>query len=230
MAKTTSCVNLAVGLAKAGKEVLVIDDDPQGSMTASLGYHNPDELPITLATILTKIVEDEPFENTLGILHHQEGIDLIPANIELSGMEVSLVNIMSRELVLKQYIERMREEYDYILIDCMPSLGMLTINALASVDAVIIPVQAAYLPVKGLEQLIRTIGKVRRQLNKQLKIGGILITIQYVFFSLDRSTSKVKNIRQYMLTVLYNAPATINQFYDAEVRHDMYWGKDIPDG
>ena len=265
--KTTSCVNLAVGLAKAGKKVLVIDNDPQGSMTASLGYHNPDELPITLATILTKIVEDELFENTLGILHHQEGIDLIPANIELSGMEVSLVNIMSRELVLKQYIERMREEYDYILIDCMPSLGMLTINALASVDAVIIPVQAAYLPVKGLEQLIRTIGKVRRQLNKQLKIGGIeeLVElmldaicstktyqqingeavptqvvksrllkvgyehIQYVFFSLDRSTSKVKNIRQYMLTVLYNAPATINQFYDAEVRHDMYWGKDIPD-
>lgn len=175
--KTTSCVNLAVGLAKAGKKVLVIDNDPQGSMTASLGYHNPDELPITLATILTKIVEDELFENTLGILHHQEGIDLIPANIELSGMEVSLVNIMSRELVLKQYIERMREEYDYILIDCMPSLGMLTINALASVDAVIIPVQAAYLPVKGLEQLIRTIGKVRRQLNKQLKIGGILITM-----------------------------------------------------
>lgn len=117
--KTTSCVNLAVGLAKAGKKVLVIDNDPQGSMTASLGYHNPDELPITLATILTKIVEDELFENTLGILHHQEGIDLIPANIELSGMEVSLVNIMSRELVLKQYIERMREEYDYILIDCM---------------------------------------------------------------------------------------------------------------
>ena len=142
--KTTSCVNLAVGLAKAGKKVLVIDNDPQGSMTASLGYHNPDELPITLATILTKIVEDELFENTLGILHHQEGIDLIPANIELSGMEVSLVNIMSRELVLKQYIERMREEYDYILIDCMPSLGMLTINALASVDGVIIPVQAAY--------------------------------------------------------------------------------------
>ena len=175
--KTTICVNLAVGLAKAGKKVLVIDNDPQGSMTASLGYHNPDELPITLATILTKIVEDELFENTLGILHHQEGIDLIPANIELSGMEVSLVNIMSRELVLKQYIERMREEYDYILIDCMPSLGMLTINALASVDAVIIPVQAAYLPVKGLEQLIRTIGKVRRQLNKQLKIGGILITM-----------------------------------------------------
>lgn len=196
--KTTSCVNLAVGLAKAGKKVLVIDNDPQGSMTASLGYHNPDELPITLATILTKIVEDELFENTLGILHHQEGIDLIPANIELSGMEVSLVNIMSRELVLKQYIERMREEYDYILIDCMPSLGMLTINALASVDAVIIPVQAAYLPVKGLEQLIRTIGKVRRQLNKQLKIGGILITM------VDNRTNYVRDISDLILDTYGN--------------------------
>lgn len=175
--KTTSCVNLAVGLAKAGKKVLVIDNDPQGSMTASLGYHNPDELPITLATILTKIVEDELFENTLGILHHQEGIDLIPANIELSGMEVSLVNIMSRELVLKQYIERMREEYDYILIDCMPSLGMLTINAVAAADSILIPVEAAYLPVKGLEQLIKTIGKVKRQINPRLEIEGILMTM-----------------------------------------------------
>lgn len=99
--KTTSCVNLAVGLVKAGKKVLVIDNDPQGSMTASLGYQNPDELPVTLATILARIVEDEPFEDTFGILHHEEGIDLLPANIELSGMEVSLVNIMSRERVLE---------------------------------------------------------------------------------------------------------------------------------
>ena len=175
--KTTSCVNLAVGLAKAGKKVLVIDNDPQGSMTASLGYHNPDELPITLATILTKIVEDELFENTLGILHHQEGIDLIPANIELSGMEVSLVNIMSRELVLKQYIERMREEYDYILIDCMPSLGLMTINALVAADSVLIPVQAAYLPVKGLQQLIHTIAMVKKRLNRKLIFEGILLTM-----------------------------------------------------
>lgn len=117
--KTTSCVNLAVGLARVGKKVLVIDNDPQGSMTASLGYQNPDELPVTLATILTKVVEEETFENSLGILPHQEGIDLLPANIELSGMEVSLVNFMSRELVLKQYIEQIRHEYDYILIDCI---------------------------------------------------------------------------------------------------------------
>lgn len=191
--KTTSCVNLAVGLARAGKKVLVIDNDPQGSMTASLGYPNPDELLVTLATILTKIVEEESFENNLGILHHQEDIDLLPANIELSGMEVSLVNFMSRELVLKQYIEQMRHGYDYILIDCSPSLGMLTINALACADEVIIPVQAAYLPVKGLEQLIRTIGKVRRQLNRQLEIGGILITM------VDNRTNYARDISELIL-------------------------------
>ena len=175
--KTTSCVNLAVGLAKAGKKVLVIDNDPQGSMTASLGYHNPDELPITLATILTKIVEDEPFENTLGILHHQEGIDLIPANIELAGMEVSLVNCMNREKMLKQVLEGAKRDYDFILLDCTPSLGMLTVNALAAADTTLIPVQAQYLSAKGLEQLLQTVQKVRRQINPKLKIEGILLTM-----------------------------------------------------
>ena len=175
--KTTSCVNLAVGLAKAGKKVLVIDNDPQGSMTASLGYHNPDELPITLATILTKIVEDELFENTLGILHHQEGIDLIPANIELAGMEVSLVNCMNREKMLKQVLEGAKHEYDFILLDCTPSLGMLTVNALAAADTTLIPVQAQYLSAKGLEQLLQTVQKVRRQINPKLKIEGILLTM-----------------------------------------------------
>ena len=169
--KTTSCVNLAVGLAREGKRVLVVDNDPQGSMTASLGYHNPDELNVTLATILMKIVNEETFDDSLGILRHEEGIDLLPANIELAGMEVSLVNFMSRELVLRQYIDQVKGLYDYVLIDCMPSLGMLTINALACADAVLIPVQAAYLPVKGLEDLIRTIGKVRRQLNRGLFIA-----------------------------------------------------------
>mgnify|MGYP000700752863 CR=1 FL=1 len=176
--KTTSCVNLAVGLAKAGKKVLVIDNDPQGSMTASLGYHNPDELPITLATILTKIVEDELFENTLGILHHQEGIDLIPANIELAGLEVALVNSMNREKMLKQVLDGAKREYDYILLDCTPSLGMLTINALAAADTALIPVQAQYLSAKGLEQLLQTICKVHRQkINPKLKIEGILLTM-----------------------------------------------------
>ena len=175
--KTTTTVNLGIGLARQGKKVLLIDADPQGSLTASLGYVEPDEIGTTLATIMMSIINEKEFEITDGILHHKENVDLLPANIELSALEVTMGNVMSRELIMKEYIEAVRTEYDYILIDCMPSLGMLTINALASVDAVIIPVQAAYLPVKGLEQLIRTIGKVRRQLNKQLKIGGILITM-----------------------------------------------------
>ena len=175
--KTTTTVNLGIGLARQGKKVLLIDADPQGSLTASLGYVEPDEIGTTLATIMMAIINEKEFEITDGILHHKENVDLLPANIELSALEVTMGNVMSRELIMKEYIEAVRTKYDYILIDCMPSLGMLTINALASVDAVIIPVQAAYLPVKGLEQLIRTIGKVRRQLNKQLKIGGILITM-----------------------------------------------------
>ena len=115
-----------------------------------------------------------PYE---GILHHKEGVDLMPANIELSGMEVTLVNTMSRELILKDYLRNVKKDYDYILIDCTPSLGMLTINALAAADSVIIPVQAQYLPLKGLEQLMRTIGKVKRQLNPHLAIDGILLTM-----------------------------------------------------
>lgn len=175
--KTTTTSNLGIGLARQGKRVLLIDADAQGSLTASLGYREPDKLDITLANVMGNIINEKEMDVEYGILRHEEGVDLMPGNIELSGVEVSLVNVMSRETVLRSYIEEQRSRYDYILIDCMPSLGMLTINALASVDAVIIPVQAAYLPVKGLEQLIRTIGKVRRQLNKQLKIGGILITM-----------------------------------------------------
>ena len=175
--KTTTTSNLGIGLTKHGKKVLLIDADAQGSLTASLGIQEPDRLEITLANIMAAIINDEEIKPEYGILRHEEGVDFMPGNIELSGLETSLVNVMSRETVLRTYIEQQKDRYDYILIDCMPSLGMLTINALASVDAVIIPVQAAYLPVKGLEQLIRTIGKVRRQLNKQLKIGGILITM-----------------------------------------------------
>jgi len=124
-----------------------------------------------------KIITETPIENREGILRHDEGIDLLPANIELSGMEVSLVNTMSRESILKQYIDTIRKQYDFILLDCMPSLGMLTVNALASADSLIVPVQAQYLPVKGLEQLMQTIGKVRKQINPKLKIDGILLTM-----------------------------------------------------
>ena len=175
--KTTTCANLGIGLAQEGKRVLLVDADPQGSLTLSLGFAMPDKLPVTLATVMGKKLMDEPMPSKEGILHHAEGVDLMPANIELSGLEVSLVNAMSREKILKQYLDTVKREYDYILIDCMPSLGMLTINALAAADSVLIPVQAQYLPAKGLEQLLQTVAKVRRQINPKLRIDGILLTM-----------------------------------------------------
>ena len=175
--KTVSCVNLGIGLAQEGKKVLLIDGDPQGSLTISLGYEEPDEMEYSLATLMMNIVNDEKLNIEKTILHHKEGVDLIPANIELSAIEVSLVNAMSRELILRSMVEKLRDFYDFIIIDCMPSLGMMTINALACADSVLIPVQAAYLPVKGLQQLIKTIGRVKKQLNPKLKIEGILLTM-----------------------------------------------------
>ena len=186
--KTTTTSNLGIGLAKQGKKVLLIDADAQGSLTASLGFTEPDKLEVTLATVMANIINDEEMEKGYGILEHEEGISLMPGNIELSGLEVSLVNAMSRELVLRSYIEQVREDYDYILIDCMPSLGMITINAFACADSILIPVQAAYLPVKGLEQLIKTIGRVKRQINPKLEIEGILLTM------VDNRTNNAKAI------------------------------------
>ncbi len=186
--KTTTTGNLGIGLARHGKKVLLIDADPQGDLTASLGYEEPDELETTLATIMGKLINDEELDITEGIITHAEGVDIMPGNIELSGLEVSLVNVMSREVVLRQYIELVRDRYDYILIDCMPALGMMTINSFACADSVLIPVQAAYLPVKGLQQLIRTIGRVKRQLNPQMEIEGILITM------VDTRTNYAKEI------------------------------------
>ena len=186
--KTTSTVNIGIGLARAGKSVLLIDADAQGSLTASLGFKRPDEIGITLATIMAKTINEEDIELKRAILKHEEGVDLIPGNIELSGLEVQLSNVLSRELILKEFVDSIREEYEYILIDCAPSLGMMTINALVAADEVIIPVQAAYLPVKGLQQLIKTINMVKRRLNKKLQVGGILLAM------VDYRTNYAKNI------------------------------------
>lgn len=186
--KTTTCENLGIGLAMEGKKVLLVDTDPQASLTISLGYPVPDRISPTLSDLMKKIVSDQPIESGEGILHHPEGVDLVPANIELAGMEVSLVNVMSRESVLKQYLDSVKKEYDFILLDCMPSLGMLTINALAAADNVIIPVQAQYLPAKGLEQLLQTVNKVKRQINPRLRIEGILLTM------VDSRTNYAKDI------------------------------------
>ena len=200
--KTTTCENLGIGLAMEGKKVLLVDADPQGSLTISMGWQQPDELPTTLSTLMAKAMNDQSIPPGEGILHHAEGIDLIPANIELAGLEVSLVNCMNREKMLKQVLEGAKHDYDFILLDCTPSLGMLTvvapllwlavrtmcefiiiscgdtaINALAAADTTLIPVQAQYLSAKGLEQLLQTVQKVRRQINPKLKIEGILLTM-----------------------------------------------------
>ncbi|MDI9242737.1 ParA family protein [Fusibacillus kribbianus] len=186
--KTTTAVNLGIGFVKEGKKVLLIDADPQGSLTASLGYGQPDEIGVTLATILRKIISEQEPDPDEGILQHHEGVDLLPGNIELSVMELTMANAMSRELILKEYIETQRLRYDYIIIDCMPSLGTMTINALVASDVVLIPVQAAYLPVLGLQQLIKTIYMVKKRLNKKLRIGGILLTM------VDKRTNYARDI------------------------------------
>ena len=186
--KTTTSVNLGIGLTAEGNRVLLVDCDPQGSLTVSLGYKEPDQLENTLASLISEVIEDEDLQIKETIIHHEEGVDLIPANIELSALEINMVNVMSRELMMKCLIDQIREDYDYIILDCMPSLGMLTINALVCADSVLIPVQAAYLPVKGLQQLIKTISRVQRKLNPGLHIEGILLTM------VDGRTNYAKDI------------------------------------
>ncbi|MFT8888185.1 MAG: ParA family protein [Ethanoligenens sp.] len=175
--KSSVSANLGIGLARQGKRVALLDLDPQASLTISLGIERPDELETTLAHLMEKVVQDVPVSPGEGILHLKEGVDLVPGNIELAGLEVSLVNAMSRETVLRQYLATIRDQYEYILIDNQPSLGMLPINALAAADSVMIPVLAQFLPIKGLEQLLKTIAQVRRQINPGLKIDGILFTM-----------------------------------------------------
>lgn len=186
--KSVTTASLGIGLARQGKKVLTIDVDPQASLTISLGFPKPDQIPVTLATIMSGIIEGNPLPLTEGIIHHVEGVDLMPASIELSGVEISLVNAMSRETILRQYIETVKPFYDYILLDTSPSLGMLTVNALAAADSVLIPVQAEYLPAKGLELLLKTIARVRRQINPRLEISGILPTM------VDERTNDAKEI------------------------------------
>lgn len=177
VAKTTTTLNLGVGLVRLGKKVLLVDADPQGSLSVSLGIRNPDELEASLSTLMQSVIEDEPLDEENILFHHEEGIDFIPSNIELSGIEISLFNVMSRELILKKCIKHFKESYDYILIDCMPSLGLMTINALAAADSVIIPTQANYLSAKGLDLLMYSIAKTKQYINPDLKIDGILLTM-----------------------------------------------------
>jgi len=175
--KTTTTHNLGTSLARHGKKVLMIDLDPQSNLTMCMGFQNPDELPCTMAHIIKGLIDEDFTLQKEEYILTAEGCDLIPSSIQLSGIEPSLINAMSRENILRNFLEPFRSEYDYILVDCMPSLGMLTINALAAATSVLIPVQAQYLSAKGLEMLISTIAKVRRNINPKLSFNGILITM-----------------------------------------------------
>lgn len=175
--KTTTAVNLGVSLVQQGKKVLLIDADAQANLTMALGYNRPDDIPITLSTVMQNIIDDKTLDVSQGIIHHSEGVDLLPSNIELSGFEVRLINAMNRERVLKTYVNEVKKNYDYVLIDCMPSLGMITINALAAADSVIIPTQPHYLSAKGLELLLRSVSRVKRQINPKLRIDVYLRSV-----------------------------------------------------
>ena len=186
--KTTTTVNLGNGLVRSGKKVLLIDLDPQGDLTTSLGFKNQDNMENTIKTIMENVIQKIDIKQEEAILKNNEGIDLIPANIELEALETSMIKYIDKENILKKYVSKVRENYDYILIDCRPSLGLLTINALATADSVIIPVQAQYLPLKGMTQLFQTIDKTRVHINRKLKIEGVLLTIADMKTKLAKTT------------------------------------------
>lgn len=186
--KTTTAVNLGIGLARQNKKVLLIDADSQGNLTDALGWKQPDNLEVTLATLLKKVIDEKPIEDGEGILHHAEGVDLVPSNIELSALEMTLFNTMRREYAMADYLRTVKRGYDYVLIDCSPSLGMITVNALVAADSVIIPVQSHYLPAKGMSQLLQTVNRVRRGLNPHLRIDGALLTM------VDNRTNFAKDV------------------------------------
>ena len=205
--KTTTTFNLGVALAKMGKKVLLIDADPQGDLTTYMGIEGMDDILVTLADLMERSIKDEDIKSTQAILKHKENISLIPSNLELSSLEVSLINAMRRENTMKNCIADLKNKYDYILIDCMPSLGMITINALACSNKVIIPVQSEFLAAKGMSHLMKTVIKVRKQINPDLKIGGILLTM------VDGRTNLSKDIAE----ELRNTYGTIFKLFDTQI-------------
>ena len=175
--KSTTVYNLGAGLAMQDKKVLLVDVDPQGDLTKMLGLRKPNDLPLTLGNAMNNIVAGVSSNEHPEIQTHHEGFDFVPGNRSLSAVEVGLVNVMSRETVLRQYIDEVKQDYDYVLLDCRPSLGMLVINALSASDYVLVPVQAEYFAAEDMTELVNTVQNIKRQINPRLKIGGVFMTM-----------------------------------------------------
>ena len=209
--KSATAANLGVGLARQGKRVLVLDADPQNSLAVSLGITEPDKLKSTLASVIANIINETDYDPSEGIIHHSEGIDLVPASIALTNTELSLVQVMGRETILRQYIEKVKPLYDFILIDTSPSLGLLTVNALAASDCVIVPVTPKFLDAKGLELLLRSIAQIRRIINPHLMISGILLTM------VDRRANFTREI----ISLVENAYGGKIRIFDEYIPHSI---------
>ncbi|MDR1542774.1 MAG: AAA family ATPase [Clostridiales bacterium] len=209
--KSFTTANLFVGLARQGKKVLCIDADNQHSLTVSLGITEPDELPVTLATVIADIIAKKNFDPTEGIIHHTEGIDLLPANDSLTGMELTLAPLMGREIILRKYINKVKPLYDYILIDTCPTLDVLTINALAAADSAIIPVTPKFLDAKGLELLLRSISEIHEDINPNLNICGILLTM------VDMRTNFAKEL----ISMIENAYSEEIRIFNDHIPHSV---------
>lgn len=210
--KSTTAANLGIGLVRNGKRVLLIDTDPQHSLTISLGIDEPDRLQTTLASVMNNIISNTDFDPSAGIIHHGEGVDIIPANTSLTNTELTLVPIISRETILRQYIDLVKDSYDWIIIDTSPSLGLLTLNAFAAADIAIIPVAPKFLDAKGLELLLKTIAEIRKQINPNLEIGGILLTM------VDKRTIFTREIISLIENAYGNSIHIFNEHIPSSIR------------
>lgn len=187
--KTTTSINLGVGLARLGQRVLLVDGDPQGHLTLGLGF--PKNLRVTLKNMMENIVMGIEFDPREAILHHKEGVDIIPSNKLLTGMDLSLITVEDREQVLKEYLDLLKADYDYIIIDGMPSLGMLTINEMTAADSVLIPTQPQYYASDGLTELLKVYKATKARFNPKMEIEGILYTMDVSRYNNSKRNKKV---------------------------------------
>ena len=203
--KTTTTFSLGVALANKGKKVLLIDADPQGDLTTYMGWYQQDDISYTIADLMEHEINDDPMNPNCAIFHHKENVDLIPSNLDFSAMEMKLVNAMSREQTMRRCLVDLKKQYDYIIIDCMPSIGMITVNALASADKVIIPVQAQYLAVKGTGHLLKTVSSVKKHLNPKLMVDGVLLTLVDKRTNLSKETKEELEYNYGNIVKIYNS-------------------------